>query len=201
MKSRITFSIGLASLLFFGPLGASLSFAPSPETATSLREQAAAPAPKEIDPWAPFKILVGSWQGPGEGNSGAFREKADFQFILGTAFLQVRNEVRFAPEEKNPKGDVQEDVGFISYERALKIYRYRRFRANGEVIQYLCRKILDEGKTFIFVSEQVENLPTETKVRLTFCIQAPQELRLAIDRALPEKDFEATSSAVLKKLR
>jgi hypothetical protein len=164
--------------------------------------QANAPTPqKDADIWAPFRYFAGSWQGKGEGKNGVSRGKLTFQFILRDKFLQAKNETRFDPQGKNPKGKVHEDFGIFSYDQARACYVYRQFHVEGFVNQYICKKILDEGKTLIFVSERLENLPPEMKARLTYKILNPSEFQMTFDLAMPGSDYECYSTGVLKRVR
>jgi hypothetical protein len=164
--------------------------------------QANAPAPqKEVDVWVPFGYFVGSWQGQGEGRNGVSKGKLSFQPILRGKFLQTKNETRFDPQEKNPKGELHEDLGVFSYDQARACYVYRQFHVEGFVNQYICKKILDDGKTFIFVSERLENLPPEFKARLTYKILNPNEFQMTFDLAMPGADYQCASSGVMKRAR
>jgi len=164
--------------------------------------QAGSPAPqKEADVWAPFRYFAGSWQGQGEGRSGVSTGKLSLQFVLGGKFLQSKNETRFGPEEKNPKGALHEDFGVFSYDRARACYVYRQFHSEGFVNQYVCKKVLDEGKTFIFVSEQLENLPAQSKARLTYKILNPNEFQMTFDLAAPGADYERYATGTMKRVR
>ena len=159
------------------------------------------PPQKEADVWAPFRFFVGAWQGQGEGKTGASKGKQNYQFVLSGKFLQVKNESRLEPKEKGQKGEIHEDLGLFSYDRARECYVFRQFHVEGFVNQYICKKILDEGKTFIFVSEQVENLPPEFKARLTYKILNPNEFQQTFDLAMPGKDYECYQSGVMKRVK
>ena len=43
-----------------------------------------------------------------------------YQLALRDQFIEARNTSTYLPQPKNPKGEVHEDVGFISYDRARK---------------------------------------------------------------------------------
>ncbi len=164
--------------------------------------QAASPtiAEKAPDVWAPFRYFVGSWQGQGDGQNGTFKGRMSFQFIFRDRFLQAKDEARFDPREKNP-GHTHEDLGVFSYDPARTCYVFRQFNAEGYVIEYVCKKILDGGKTFIFVADRVENMPPGVKVRVRYKISNPNEFERTIERALPGADYERISSGVLKRVR
>jgi hypothetical protein len=163
--------------------------------------QSNAPAPQKVaDLWAPFRYFVGTWQGQGDGKGGVSKGKLSFQFILREKFLQSKNETRFDPQEKNPKGETHEDFGVFSYDQARACYVYRQFHVEGFVNQYICKKVLDDGKTFIFVSERLENLPPEMKARLTYKILNPNEFQMTFDLAMPGADYECYSTGVMKRV-
>jgi len=159
------------------------------------------PSQKEADVWAPFRFFVGAWQGQGEGKTGVSKGKQNYQFVLRGKFLQVKNESRSEPQEKNQKAEIHEDLGLISYDQARECYVFRQFHVEGFVNQYICKKILDEGKTFIFVSEQAENLPPQFKARLTYKILNPNEFQQTFDLAMPGKDFECYQTGVMKRVK
>lgn len=160
-----------------------------------------APAQKEADIWASFRVFAGQWEGRGEGKTGVSKGKMEFQFVLRGKFLQVQNESRLEPKDKNAPAEIHEDFGLFSYDQARECYVFRQFHAEGFVNQYICKKILDEGKTFIFVSEQLENLPPAFKARLTYKIVNPKEFQMTFDLATPGKDFECYQSGVMKRIK
>jgi hypothetical protein len=172
---------------------------------TAERDGAALQTPdaglKAPDPWTPFRFFIGRWQGRGEGNSGPFQDSADFQFVGGGRFVQVKHDLRGAPSAKNPQGDASQEFGFFSFTAARGIYELFQFRPDGSVSRYLCRKILDEGKTFIFVGVPEEGAAVGPKTKVTFKITGPQEFSLLIEVAAPDKDYEKAAAAVLKKIR
>ena len=56
--------------------------------------------------WAPMKYFVGSWVGEGEGQSGTGKYERSYQWALNGNFIQVRNRVAYAPQEKSPQGEI-----------------------------------------------------------------------------------------------
>ena len=69
--------------------------------------------------------------------------------------MQVRNESRFDPQEKNPKGERHEDWGFFSYDRLRKAYPVLQFHVEGFVNQYVCTGPAGDGKTFVFLTRAI----------------------------------------------
>jgi hypothetical protein len=156
---------------------------------------------KSQDVWEPFKFFVGKWEGRGEGKPGISTGKQEFQFILRGQYLQVKNEARFEPQEKNPKGQVHEDWGFFSYDQNRKKYVLRQFHLEGFVNQYVLESLADDRKTFTFVSEQIENIPVGWKAKLTYKILNENEFQQSFDLAGPEKEFECYSVGIMKRIK
>jgi hypothetical protein len=92
------------------------------------------------DIWEPLKFFVGAWQGTSQGQPGQGVCVREYQFALNGKFLQVRNKSTYAPQEKNPKGEVHEDWGMFSYDRARKKFVLRQFHVEGFVNQYAPRR-------------------------------------------------------------
>ncbi|MCX8159569.1 MAG: heme-binding beta-barrel domain-containing protein [Candidatus Saccharicenans sp.] len=153
------------------------------------------------DVWRPFKYFLGRWEGRGEGQSGISTGKQEFQFIMNGQYLQVRNVAQFEPQEKNPRGQRHEDWGFFSFDRTRKKFVLRQFHLEGFVNQYVCESISDDGRTFIFVSEQIENIPPGWKARLTYRILNENEFQQTFDLAAPGKELECYSSGVMKRVK
>lgn len=57
--------------------------------------------------------------------------------MLNSQFIRVQNRSEYPPQEKNPKGEVHEDEGFISYDRARQRLVLRQFHVEGFVNQYV----------------------------------------------------------------
>lgn len=151
------------------------------------------------DPWAPFRFFVGDWEGRGEGGPGASTGRQRFEFILGGAYLQVRNKAVFAPQEKNPKGEVHEDWGVFSFDKSRRTFVFRQFHIEGFVNEYVLETPPADGRTFVFVTERIENIPAGFKARLTYRILDPDAFEQTFDLAAPGKDFECYSRGVMKR--
>ncbi len=174
-----------------GPL-----LAPPTAAAPPGQEPAAAPA---ADVWAPFRFFVGTWQGQGEGSPGSGRGFQTFEFILRGAFLQVRNKAIFDPQAKNPSGEVHEDMGVFSYDKARKTFVLRQFHVEGFVNQYVLEGLPADGKTFVFVSEAIENIPAGFRARLTYRIVDADTFEQTFDLAPPGQELQCYSKGILKR--
>jgi hypothetical protein len=139
--------------------------------------------------WAPLKFFVGAWEGTSKGQPGQGTCEREYQFALNGRFLQVKNKSTYAPQEKNPKGEVHEDWGMFSYDRGRKKFVLRQFHVEGFVNQYSGETIAADGKTLSFVSESIENIPAGFRARETYRILSADEFTETFELAEPGKEF------------
>ena len=154
---------------------------------------------KKEDVWGPFRYFVGKWEGAGKGCSGESKLKAEFQFVLNGKYLQVEGKAVFEPQEKNKKGEVHEDLGFVSYDQVRKRFVFRQFHVEGFVTQYVMDSLTSDAKTFVFLSESIENIPPGWRAKSTYKILNEKEFLQIFELAEPGKDFEVYSENHLKR--
>jgi hypothetical protein len=157
------------------------------------------PAEEPQDIWKPFQFFVGQWEGTGEGRSGVSHGNQEYAFVLGGQFLHVRNKARFDPQEKNPKGERHEDWGFISFDRTRKVYVLRQFHVEGFVNQYISTGPAADGKTFVFLSEAIENLPPGFKAQLTYRILDENSFEQTFELAPPGQEMACYAKGIMKR--
>jgi hypothetical protein len=61
--------------------------------------------------------------------------------------------------KKYPNGEIHEDWGLISYDRAKETYIFRQFHIEGFVDHYVLNELTEEGQAIRFVTEDIENIP------------------------------------------
>jgi len=177
----------LAALVLLGLAGPAL--AGDPPAATP----AAPSAP--IDRWAPFRPLLGSWEGKSSGQPGNGSVRREYRLVLGEKFLEVRNTSTYPPQEKNPKGEVHEDFGYISYDKARKAFVFRQFHGEGFVTTYLAEPT---ASGFVFTSEAIENIPAGFRARETYRLEAGGLIE-TFELAEPGAGFETYSESRLSR--
>ena len=109
----------------------------------------AGPAPdqaKGSDPWQAIRGLLGSWEGDAKGEPGSGKCEREYRLILRDKFIQVTNRSTYPPQEKNPKGEVHEDTGFISYDKAAQKLVMRQFHIEGFVNHYVLDNVSEDGR-------------------------------------------------------
>jgi len=158
-----------------------------------------AQAEKKQDIWAPLKSFVGKWEGKGEGMPGISKAMKDFQFIMNGKYLLLKGKSIYEPQKKNPKGEVHEDWGFFSYDQFRKKFVLRQFHIEGFIIHYALENIPEDGKTFVFVSEQIENAPPGWGAKVTYKFMDADTINEQFDLATSEKGFDCYIVNILKR--
>jgi hypothetical protein len=154
---------------------------------------------KQDSIWLPMKYFVGEWIGKSEGQPGKGNYERSYQFILNKKFIEIKNKSTWLPTKENPKGEVHEDIGYISYDKARRKFILRQFHIEGFVNQYILDSISSDRKTFFFVSESIENIPNGWKAKETYHLTDNNEFTETFELAEPNKPFEVYTTAILKR--
>ena len=152
------------------------------------------------DNLAPVAGFIGRWAGTSEGQPGQGTVERDYERVLGSRFIRVRNRNIYPPQEKNPKGEKHEDEGFFSFDRARKRMLLRQFHVEGFAITYV-QDLDAKAGTISFTSEAIENIPAGYRARETYIMAGPDELEEVFELAEPGKDFAVYSRARLKRVK
>lgn len=155
----------------------------------------------KTDPWDLFKPFIGKWAGEGGGEPGKGSYVRSYQFIMNNKFIEVRNQSSYPPSANNPKGEIHEDLGYISYDRSLKTFRLRQFHIEGFVNEYILDSVSADRKTMTFVTESIENIPDGWRAKETYRIPGDNQIEETFELAAPGKDFEVYSKALLIKVK
>ncbi len=158
------------------------------------------PAPAPADPLQPVQFLVGKWEGTSEGQPGKGTQKREYTRVLNSRFIRTENRGVYPPQEKNPKGEVHQDEGYISFDRARGRLVLRQFHVEGFVNQYVQDDPPPAGK-LVFTSEAIENIPPGWKARETYTVIDPDHFEEVFELAEPGKPFELYSRARLTRVK
>jgi hypothetical protein len=151
--------------------------------------------------WLPMTAFLGTWEGTGGGEPGIGKYNRSYSFVLGKKFIEVRNKSVYPPTDKNPAGEIHEDVGYISFDKLRRKFVLRQFHVEGFVNQYALDSVSTDGKTMIFISEAIENIPNGWRARETYRIVSHNEITETFDLAPPTKPFELYTKVTLKKAK
>lgn len=152
------------------------------------------------EPLEPVARLVGRWTGTSDGQPGKGQVERQYERVLGSKFIQVRNRSIYPPQEKNPKGETHEDIGFFGFDKGRKLVVFRQFHTEGFVNQYA----LDPSSAadrVVFTSESLENIPAGFRARETYVFSGSDQLEEIFEIAEPGKDFEVYSRSRLSRVR
>lgn len=151
------------------------------------------------DVWESFKFFLGAWEGKTTGKSGEGMIEREYQFVLGGEFIQVKNKAVFEPQEKNPKGEVHEDWGIFSYDQNRKKIVFRQFNIEGYVNRYVLDSLSEDGNRFVFVTEEIENIPSGWRAKIVCEILNQNVFKEVFELAPPGKNFAACVENYLKR--
>lgn len=156
-------------------------------------------ADKSADVWKPLNFFVGSWEGTGKGQPGNSKIERQYQYVLNGKFLQSRNKSVYPAQQANPKGEVHEDWGLLSYDRTRGQFVLRQFHVEGFVIHYVFDREPSDGKMMRFLSESIENIGAGWRARETYRIVNADEFSETFELAAPGKDFEVYTESQFKR--
>lgn len=156
------------------------------------------PAPS---PWQFLNFFVGQWRGTTQGEPGHGTGERSYEFVLQGKFLQLKNKSVYLPQEKNPKGEIHEDLGLYSYDKKQKKYVYRQFHVEGFVNEYVEQERSTDGKRLVLVTSSIENIPDGWHARETYTINGPDEYTEVFELAAPGKDFALYSEGHWKRVK
>ncbi|HOX82793.1 MAG TPA: hypothetical protein PLJ60_10375 [Chryseolinea sp.] len=156
---------------------------------------------KQDSVWLPFKNMIGKWTGISEGQPGKGKYERTYEVLLNKKFIEVKNKSTYPPSKENPKGEVHEDHGFISYDKGRKTFVLRQFHIEGFVNQFKIEFISPDSKTIVFISESIENIPAGFRAKESYRTISENEFVETFELAEPGKDFELYSKATLKRVK
>lgn len=153
----------------------------------------ACPTAQAEDIWAPLQFLVGSWEGTVKGQPGEGRSLREYRPVLNGRYIEELGTSTYPPQKANPKGEVHQERGYFSFDRARKKFVFRQFHIEGFVNQYASEGVSADSKALVFVSEAIENIPAGWRARETYRSLRPDEFEETFELAEPGKEFEVYS--------
>jgi hypothetical protein len=156
---------------------------------------------KTTDRWAALRGLLGAWEGTSRGEPGNGTARREYRLVLADRFVEVRNRSVYPPQEKNPKGEVHEDVGYVSVDRARNVFVLRQFHVEGFVNTYTAPATSAPAGPIVFTTEAIENIPPGWRARETYRFEGPDALVEVFELAGPGKEFAVYVEARFKRVR
>ncbi len=176
--------------------------APSLLVLATLAGSSLAAAPTATpSPWERMRFFLGSWTGTGQGQPGESKVERQYRWTLNNRFIEVTNRVTYAPQPRNPKGEVHEDQGMLSWDRRRHRFVLRQFHVEGFVNQYVADSLTAGADSIVFTSESIENIPPGFRARETYRILGPDEFVERFELAEPDSGFALYSEARLRRAK
>ena len=144
--------------------------------------------------------FIGKWRGEGDGQPGHSTVERSYEADLDGKFLVARNQSTYAPQEKNPKGEVHRDIGYYSWDKARKRCLLRQFHSEGFVALYACSTPELGAVELVFDSEAIENIPAGFRSRETWRFTGWDAFAELCEIAAPGMGFELYSPSKLTRL-
>ena len=142
---------------------------------------------ESIDLWEKFRFFLGQWQGAGTGKPGLSQVERQYRLVLDEKFIQLVDRSVYEPQERNPEGEIHEEIGYISYDKSRQRYILREFHVEGYVNQYVAGDWDPQGKKIVFATEAIENIPPGWQARTTYEILGENKFRETFELAGPDQ--------------
>ncbi len=140
----------------------------------------------EPDPWKPFRLLEGTWEGAIDGRLGQGTGVRRYEFIFDGLYLLSRHASVRLPQEKSPRGDFHREMSIYSFDGERDIIVLRQFVVEGSVLRYTCEV---EPDRFVCTTENVES-GTGMRARLAVQISNRYQFDETFELASPGKELE-----------
>jgi hypothetical protein len=148
--------------------------------------------------WLPLATFIGEWKGSGEGVDGKGTYERSYKQVLNKNYIEIKNKTIYPASEKAKNGYIHEDVGYISYDKSRKTFIFRQFHSEGFINQYKLDSISADKKTFVFISESIENIPAGWRAKEVYTI-TDKGITEIFYLAEPGKEFEEYTKAYLER--
>ena len=141
------------------------------------------------DPWQPLRYFLGRWQGTGTGKPGESQVEREYRFVLDEQFIQLTDRAVYEPQERNPEGEIHEEIGYFSYDKNRQRHIFREFHVEGYVNQYVLEEGDLGGQKMVLTTEAIENMLPGWQVRTTYEILGENTFRETFDLAGPGQEL------------
>ena len=144
----------------------------------------------QTNPFDKVNFILGEWNGTGSGfGNDKSKVESSFKLIMDGKYIEVKNESRFEPTEKNPEGEYHIDKGFISFDKNRNSIIFRQFNNEGYINQYILNDSISNSSMLVFESEIIENFIPGGKARWTIKIISETQIETIFDVSFPNKEF------------
>jgi hypothetical protein len=161
----------------------------------------APPSSAQSDRWDGLRFLLGAWEGTSTGQPGDGTVRREYRLVLRDQFMEVRGTSTYPAQERNPNGEVHEELGYFSYDRARDSFVFRQFHVETFVVTYASSMRGVGPAAAVFTSEAIENIPAGWRARESYRAVGPDEIVETFELAEPGKDFAVYTETRLRRVR
>lgn len=137
------------------------------------------------NPFDKISFIIGDWTGSGSGfGNETSNIESSFQFTMDGKYIEVKNESKFAPTDKNPKGEHHIDKGFISFDKSRNAIVFRQFNNEGYFNRYVLNDSISDENILVFETEYIENFVPNGKAKWTIKKLNENEIETVFDVSL-----------------
>jgi hypothetical protein len=140
-------------------------------------------------------FMVGKWRGTSDGEPGKGTVDRECWRILKDRFVECRTTSTYAPQEKNPKGEVHVAKAIYSFDKKTKTLRLRQFHGEGFVNSYV------EGEAMVSTTLEIENIPAGWRARETYKQSSMDSFEEKFELAEPGKEFAVYSASTFERVK
>jgi hypothetical protein len=151
--------------------------------------------------WKALEYFTGTWRGNTTGKAGEGKGEREYRFIMKGTYLMVSNLTHFPPQEKNPEGEVHEDVSYFSRDKGRKKIMLRQFNIEGFINRFVLDSLSADGKTWRFQTEASENAPPGMIARLIYSIQDKNHFTERFELGFPGREFSCFMTNTWERVR
>ncbi len=151
--------------------------------------------------WAPFKFLIGKWEGTGTGKWGASKVTREYDYLMGGTYIIGKNESRYEKQENNPEDENHVNWDILSYDKNRKKYVLRQFHAEDITNTYAADSAEVSTGKYEFESEAIENFGTGWKAREVYIKINENEFIEIFYLASPGKEYAEFVRNTFKRIK
>lgn len=148
----------------------------------------------------PLSRFLGRWRGAGKGQPGVSTVERTYTPVLAGRFIEVRNTSTYAPQLANPKGEIHDDVGYLSFDNSRKLFVLRQFHTEGFVNQYAATTSDFTSDKLVMASEAFENIPAGMKARESYTFTSADVFEEVFEVAEDGVTFQVYSHNTLERV-
>lgn len=137
-----------------------------------------------------FEMLAGKWEGNGEGFGNAKSKiTAEYAWLMNKQYMEIKHRSVFEPTQQNQEGEIHEDIGIISFDKAENAVVFRQYHTEGYMNEYILNDSLSTSDVLVFETREIENFVPGGKARFTIKILSDHELETVFDVGFPGREM------------